>query len=136
VGSVTITSPIDLQLFAGETLVGSSRSARLYLPSGRHTLTAVNEGLGFRREISLEIKPGAADRIAIPVPNGALSVNAQPWAEVFVDGKSLGETPIGNVSLPIGTHELVLKHPQFGQRRQTVVIAVGRTARVGMDLRQ
>lgn len=136
VGSVTITSPIDVQLFEGQTLVGSSRSARLFLAAGSHTITAVNNELGFRREIPLEVKSGVAGKLAIPVPNGALSVNARPWAEVLIDGKSIGETPIGNYALPIGSHELVLRHPQLGERRQTVVIAVGRTARVGLDLRQ
>ncbi len=136
VGSVTITSPIDVQLFEGQILIGSSRSARLFLAAGSHSITAVNNELGFRREIPLEVKSGGAGKLAIAVPNGALSVNARPWAEVLIDGKSIGETPIGNYALPIGSHELVLRHPQLGERRQIVVIAVGRTARVGLDLRQ
>lgn len=136
VGSVTITSAIDVQLFEGETLVGSSRSARLFLPAGSHTITAVNDVLGYRHAIQVDVKPNATSRITVPVPNGALSVNAQPWAEVFIDGQSVGETPIGNYALPIGSHDLVLKHPQLGERRQAVVIGVGRTARVGVDLRK
>ena len=30
------------------------------------------------------------------MPNGSLSVNAQPWAEVVLDGTVIGETPIAN----------------------------------------
>jgi hypothetical protein len=136
VGSLTVTSPIDVQLFEGDTLVGSSRSARLFLPAGSHTLTAVNDTLGFRRSITADVKPGAPAKVTVSIPNGALSVNAQPWAEVILDGRSLGETPIGNYAVPIGTHELVLKHPQLGERRESVVIGVGRAARIGVDLRK
>ena len=136
VGSVQVTSAIDVELFEGETLIGNSRSARLFLPSGSHTLTAVNDTLGFRRSMTVDVKPGSPAKLAVPMANGALSVNAQPWAEVILDGKSLGETPIGNYTLPIGSHELVLKHPQLGERKQTVVVGVGRTARVGVDLRK
>jgi hypothetical protein len=136
VGSVTVNSAVDVQLFEGDTLVGSSRSARLFLPTGSHTLTVVNDTLGFRRSLTVDVKPNTSEKVTVPLPNGALSINAQPWAEVILDGKSLGETPIGNYALPIGTHELVLRHPQLGERRETVVIGVGRTARIGVDLRK
>ena len=53
-------------------------------------------------------------------PNGTLSINAQPWAEVWVDGERVGETPIGNLSRRIGTHEVLFRHPDLGERRETV----------------
>ncbi len=136
VGSVQITSPIEVALYDGDTLVGSSRSARLYLKPGTHTLNAVNEELNFRRAIQVSVAPGATARVTVPVPNGTLSVNAQPWAEVLLDGASLGETPIGNISVPLGAHELVFRHPQLGERRQTVVVTAGQPVRVAQDLRK
>lgn len=136
VGSVTVSSAIDVQLFEGDTLIGSSRSARLFLPAGSHTITAVNDTLGFRRSMTIDVRPGAPQNVAMPLPNGAISVNAQPWAEVLLDGKSLGDTPIGNYPVPIGSHELVFRHPQLGEQRQTVVVGVGRIARVGIDMRK
>jgi hypothetical protein len=135
-GSLVFTSPIDVQLFQGDTLVGSSRSARLMLPAGSHTLTAVNETLGFRKSVTVDVRSGATTTVALPVPNGTLSVNAVPWAEVWLDGKSLGETPIGNISTPIGQHELLLRHPQYGEYRQTVVVGANRPARIGVDLKK
>lgn len=136
VGSLTVSSAIDVELFEGETLIGSSRSARLFLPAGTHTITAVNDTLGFERSMTVNVKPNASETVSLPIPNGTLNVNAQPWAEVILDGKSLGETPIGNYVLPVGSHELVFRHPQLGERRQTVVVGVGRPVRVGVDLRQ
>ena len=83
--------------------------------------------------MNFEVKTGAPTRVSVAVPDGTLNVNARPWAEVFVDGTLIGETPIGNYALPIGAHELVLRHPEFGERRQTVLIVVGRTVRVVVD---
>jgi hypothetical protein len=63
-----------------------------------------------------------------------LSLNALPWAEVFVDGERIGETPIGNLVRPIGRHEVIFRHPQLGERHESVVVAAGRTTRLGVDL--
>jgi hypothetical protein len=47
--------------------------------------------------------------VKISVPNGHISINAVPWAEVLIDGTAAGETPLANLSLPIGTHEIVFR---------------------------
>ena len=46
-----------------------------------------------------------------------MALNALPWAEVWIDGESIGETPIGKVSVPIGWHEIVFRHPELGEKR-------------------
>jgi hypothetical protein len=79
---------------------------------------------------------GRTTSVALSVPNGSLSINAQPWADVWLDGRPLGSTPIGNVSVPIGSHELVFRHPEFGERRATVSIGLQEPARIGMDMRK
>ena len=49
-------------------------------------------------------------------------------------GVSLGTTPLGDLAVPIGTHELVFRHPQLGERRQTVTVKAQTVARIGIDL--
>jgi len=73
-------------------------------------------------------------RLSVALPNGALSVNAVPWAEVFVDGRSIGVTPLGAVAVPIGSHEVVWKHPQLGEKRRTVIVGAQTPARMTMDM--
>ena len=65
-----------------------------------------------------------------------MNINAQPWAEVWVDGQRIGETPIGNLSRPVGPHEVVLRHPEFGERRETVIVTLKQPARLGVDMRK
>jgi hypothetical protein len=42
-------------------------------------------------------------------------VNATPWAEVRLDGRSLGRTPQRRVSVRAGRHTLELECPPLGR---------------------
>jgi hypothetical protein len=45
---------------------------------------------------------------------GRLSVNSEPWAQVWIDGKLVkAETPATNMTLPAGRHVLRLVNPTF-----------------------
>ena len=56
--------------------------------------------------------PAAAPKpSAPPVPRIEVSINATPWAVIEVDGRELGETPLGGISLERGTHHFVARFP-------------------------
>jgi hypothetical protein len=55
---------------------------------------------------------------------------------VFIDGQPVGETPIGNLSVPIGPHEIVFKHPQFGERRHAVSVTAGVPVRLSVEMKR
>jgi hypothetical protein len=80
----------------------------------------------------------AADRttsVAVDIPNGTVSINALPWAEVWLGGERIGDTPIANLSRPIGTYEVLLRHPQFGERKARLTVSAKQTTRLGVDMR-
>jgi hypothetical protein len=56
-----------------------------------------------------------------------------PWADVFVDGRSIGTTPLANVRCRFGSHQIVWRHPQLGERSQTVNVTEHTPVRVGVD---
>jgi hypothetical protein len=134
-GWISVPSPVEVQLFEDGRLLGTSSVDRIMLPAGRHDLDVVNEALGFRQRQTVRVTPGQVATIKIAWPNGSLAINAVPWAEAFVDGRSVGETPIGNVQVPIGTHEILFRHPQLGERTARVTVTTHETAKVGVDLR-
>lgn len=75
----------------------------------------------------------------IPAPDAAvqaeLSVNAWPWAEVVVDGVSLGYTPqVEPFMAPAGRHVLILKNPYFGEREFIVTLEPGQKQTVTADM--
>ena len=136
VGFVTVAAPIELQVYDGDALVGSSRNQRVMVVPGRRRLRLANPALGFERVVEVNVVAGAVSNVAVPVPNGSLSVNAVPWAEVTLDGKVIGETPIANFAVLPGSHEIVLRNPKFPEQRRTIVVTLTAPLRVGVDLRQ
>jgi hypothetical protein len=135
-GWLTVTGPVPVRIEENGTLIGSSDTPRLLVTVGRHELDFVNDTFGYRVRRTVQISSGQAAAVALEPATGTLSVNAQPWGEVWIDGTRIGETPVGNLQLPIGNHDLVIRHPQLGERRRTVAVSANVPARVGIDLRQ
>ena len=64
-----------------------------------------------------------------------LSINAWPWAEVILDGESLGFTPGANPFMASsGRHTLVLKNPHLGEQKLVLNLVPGREEVVSVDM--
>jgi serine/threonine-protein kinase len=53
---------------------------------------------------------------------GTITIDSKPYAVIFIDGKRLGETPLIDLSLPAGAHELRAVSPTGEVRRARIVI--------------
>lgn len=129
-------SGVPVQIMENGTLLGSSETPRILVPAGSHELELTNAALGYRVTRTAQVVAGQTLSITLKPPQGTLNINAVPWAEVWVDGKPAGETPIGNLSLTIGNHELLFRHPELGEQRKTVTVGALAPVRVGVDLRK
>jgi len=136
VGWLAVKAAADLEIFEGDSLVGSSRNPRLLFMPGRHTLRLVNRDLGVDVEKVVDVQPGVSSTLAVTLPAGRVSLNAIPWAEVLMDGVRIGETPIGEHEASLGPHELVFRHPTLGEQRRSIMVSLTRPVRLGVDLRQ
>jgi hypothetical protein len=130
-GGIRVSSAVPLQVYEGTTLLGSTLGP-IALLEGAHKIDLVNEALEFRTKATPVVKAGQMTPLAISLPNGRLSVNALPWADVLIDGKPAGQTPLANLSVTIGDHEIVFRHPQFGEQKQTTTVKAETPARVSL----
>jgi hypothetical protein len=105
------------------------------LAAGRHELQLVNEPLGYSAMRVVNVQAGKVSALSAELPNGTVNLNATPWAEVWIDGQRVGETPIGNLSVPIGPHEVIFRHPQFGEKRHAISVTLSGPVRVSVDMR-
>jgi len=135
-GWISISAPAELQVFENQRLLGSTRTDRIMVATGRHDLEFVNDALGYRSAKTIQVGPGQVASVKPDWPQGTIAINAAPWANVWLDGQELGETPVGNTQVPIGTHEVVFRHPQLGEQRYTTTVTATTPARLSVDMRK
>jgi hypothetical protein len=133
-GWLSISAPFDVEIVENEDVIGTGGTTRIMLAAGRHKLRLTNSTLGYEENRSADVTGGKTTVIRVDAPKMSVSVNARPWAEIVLDGNSVGQTPLANLPVSIGIHEIVFKHPQFGERKQTVAITVGGPNRISVDL--
>jgi hypothetical protein len=129
-GGVRITSPIELYVFDGDRVLGSTADGPIVSTAGARQLEFVNAALGYRARQTVTIQAGVITTLALPAPMGRINVNAQPWAQVLIDDSPIGETPLANVPVPIGEHQITFRHPQLGEHREVVTVRADTVARV------
>ena len=133
-GWVSVNAPFDMDLYEQGKLLGNTSVDRIMLPTGRHDLEIVSSSLGYRETRTVQITPGRVSNVSITLPKGTVSLNAIPWATVSIDGENVGDTPIGNLSMPIGPHEVVFRNPQLGEQRRVITVTQNTPVRFSIDL--
>ena len=135
-GWISVTTPVTMQLYENGRLLGSSDSDRIMVAAGKHEIEISSQALAFRTARTVQVAPGKVSPIALELPKQRIALNAIPWAEVWIDGERVGETPIGDASVSVGTHDVVFRHPELGERRQSITVTAATSSRVSVDLRQ
>jgi hypothetical protein len=135
-GWVTIATPIELNVSEKGSVLGSTRGPRILLSAGGHVLQLENTTFGYRENQWVRIHAGKETTLALSLPQGVVHVNATPWADISIDGQSFGQTPIGNLKLTIGSHDVVFRHPDLGEKTVSAIVKVGVPTRVSADLTQ
>ena len=133
-GWISVKAPFTIEIREEGLLLGTTDSDKLMLASGRHTLELVNQALAYRQTRIVQVAPGKVVPIVIDLPHGTVNLNAAPWAEVWMDGRRIGETPIGNLSVPIGAHEIVFRHPEFGEKKHAISVTTAAPVRLSVSM--
>jgi len=128
-GGIKFQTPIELKVLQGDKVFGSTADGPIIAPEGTYQVDLVNTAYGVRMPRSVTFRAGQISNFNVTIPPGRLSVNAQPWAEVSIDNQPKGETPLANLSVPVGEHEIVFRHPELGERRMTIVVRADQPAR-------
>ncbi len=79
--------------------------------------------------VDLVLKP-------ISVKYGLISLGANPWAKVWIDGKEIGDTQIVNYKISTGNHVIEFMNPHFPSIRRKVSITEGKNPAILVDFQQ
>jgi hypothetical protein len=134
-GWISVKAPFVIEIREAGKLIGTTETDRLMLAAGKHELEFVNEAVSYRQSRTVQVLPGKVASMSIELPQGTVNLNASPWAEVWLDGRRIGETPIGNLSVPIGPHEIVFRHPDLGEKKHAISVTTAAPVRLSVSMK-
>jgi len=117
-GALAVNAAVPAEIYRGEEHLGSTPTT-LQLPAGLHTLEYRYQGLRQVVTHAITGQETTMATIAFPIK---VQINSRPWAQVFIDGARLtplGQTPLGDVAVPVGS-VLVFQKPGFPDKRYRV----------------
>jgi hypothetical protein len=125
-GFIAITSKFPVEVYENNKRVGISTEGHISMTPGRHKVTLINGRYKYRAEVELAVKAGEITTHTVDVPMGVLIVSTAPGAEVFVDGERIGSAPLPPFPAAVGAREVIVRHVDHGERRQSVDVTPGR----------
>lgn len=103
--------------------IGETPLPKFELASGEHELVLTNPGfVGVIRD-TIRIEPGEAYSASYSFHRtGSLRILITPWADVYVDGQHVGQTPMDELQIPAGRHTVFLRHPSLGEKKEDIEV--------------
>ena len=132
---LTVASSPWMEVFVDGKDLGQTPVIDASLPAGSHQVKLVNAPLGISHPISLELASGEAKKIAYRLDKGTVRFIVRPWANLSLDGKPLGATPLAAQHVYEGTHQAVLTNPKLGKTvTRAFEVKAGGTTDVKVDM--
>ncbi|MFB0507738.1 MAG: PEGA domain-containing protein [Thermodesulfobacteriota bacterium] len=121
VGTIVVSSiPSGASVsFDGKEMLGSTP---IEVPEvsadDAHKITVVKKGYATAVR-TVTVKPDERREVGVALKPlmGKLKIKVRPWARVYVDGKSMGMTPLTPLELPVGEHIVQVKNEKLGEER-------------------
>lgn len=123
-GWLIVFAPFELQIAEGTRAIRLDENGKVLLPPGPHELRLENRDLGYRETRRVEVQPGQTTSLSLVAPPSTLSVTASAPAVVSIDGQQVGETPLTNQPIALGTRDIVVKGADGTARRFTKKVTV------------
>jgi predicted Ser/Thr protein kinase len=105
--------------------VGTTPLANIPLQEGTHRLLLKNPLLNIEKELSVKIMANQHRKASVDltegIAKGKLKINVKPWADVYVDGKCIGETPLEPLELTPGEYYVLVKNEKLGKESSSRV---------------
>ena len=133
-GWVSIVAPVDVTISEGTRSLRLDDRSQVMLSPGQHELVFANRALGYQEVRRVEVRPGETTQLSIAPPRSKATFTATAPAEVWLDGVSVGQTPLIDLPVTIGTHHVRVK--SGSAERQFTVTATMTPLAFNVDLSQ
>lgn len=131
-GSLRVVCQPKAEVLLDGSLVGLTPLSLPQVARGAHRIEVRAHG-GSQAQ-ALEIRGGGTTDISFRLLGGFLAVNAQPWAQIALDGQPVGQTPLTLDNLVLGAHQVSASHPGLPEQSRQVFLEAGRTIPLQFNL--
>ena len=122
-GFMHVSTPIEIAIVQGGRNLTLDDQNQVLMPSGSHRIQFENRRLGYLETRQVQINPGETTRVVIAPSPSRLTVSSALHAEVLIDGERVGETPLTNFPIRLGTREIVVRTAAGQERRYTLTVS-------------
>ena len=133
-GWIAVFSPVRLEIFERGRRIGTTENGRIMVSPGKHEFLLINERFAYRSVLILDVGPGDVAAHTIELPAGVVTIRAEPWADVTIDGEPVGRTPLESIDVPIGTRQIRFTHPDLGDKRAVLTVTLAAPLDLHMDM--
>lgn len=123
-GWLALFAPIEIQVSENGKALRLNEQNQVMLSPGRHDIELTNNSLGYRDKQVIEVRPGEVTAVSVTLPKTPVTITATPSSDVWLDGVKIGETPLADFPVAVGTREFVIKNPGHGERRMMTTVTV------------
>ncbi len=136
-GALAISSNVRANVYVDGRMVGRTPLRLGHVSVGEHRVRVVfraSEG-AVSKELTAPVKNGLLTERRVTFGKGRLNVRVSPWAEVRVDGRRFGLTPMAPITLMEGEHELQLDNKDLKARKvMRITVEAGKDTEVKVKL--
>jgi len=123
-GWLHVSSPTDVQISEGSRRITLDDSNQVLLAPGPHDVRLENRALGIHEVRHVDIRPGETTAISLDMAISHLTVTATERATVAIDGEPVGDTPLTDHAVQVGTRDVTVTSASGDVRRQTLTVTV------------
>jgi len=123
-GWLHVSAPFEVQLSEGPRSITLDDSNQVLLAPGPHDVRFENRLFGLREVRHLDIRPGETTAVSLALPTSRLTVTSSEPATVSIDGQRVGETPLTEYAVPVGTRDVTVTNASGQVRHQTITVKV------------
>jgi hypothetical protein len=110
-------------------------SISIFVAPGTHTIKLTSKSKMINYTTTIKVESDGEVTKTIMLKKGKLSVSIKPWADVYINGSRIGQTPFPPKELYEGSYNLTFKNPKYETFTKTVKIKADKTTLVIKDLK-
>jgi hypothetical protein len=131
-GWFKVFAPFEVQVTEGTRPIRLDDQDQAMLAPGVHELRFENSVFGYSEVKRVEVQPGQTASLSLVPSPSLLTVVADLPAIVIVDGQQVGETPLTNHPIALGTRDIIVRNAAGEERQFTRTVTA---APVSIDVK-